>query len=457
MKKTLLTTAILSLFTVNAYAQTITSSEKQAIIQESVDEINILSHSDNVKNVTAQYGGNQVIAALNAAKVEPTTQVAGATITDSSGHGIRLTPGMTRKLQGILNIDVGAAAKGTYQDVMSTRVNGALLGTIALSGATGGKKLLKKELLVSVSSVATFEVLANNSDKIQDYFTNHPEQTQAFYDYLEKKKSEATTTAMYQHFVNLEQKLGIDAGFVDEVAQVEATSQYQAILADLEKRATVIDVSWVQTHPNQPQCSITDLEDIVYLSNKQYLGKHLLVDSLTFPNPYKTGSMPIYSVASFKQLKDNYKLNPGIIIQNQDHIPSYAAIRDYLKDKGINVTVYKREKDSNGNRLINDSNDARHANLNNNLTAFSVEDILHEKGRTYSGRNSSKQILNDKKNLRLATLKDMAFTAYYIENHPTLYKISANDYIKIGWTIYQRNKEMCLYDIPYTNLTQTIQ
>lgn len=449
MKKTILTTAIISFFTINAYSQTITPSEKQAIIQESVDEITAMSHTDNVKNVTSQYGGNQVIAALNKAQVVPTNQVAGATLTNANGHGIRLTPGMTNKLQKFMSIDVGSIAKGTYQDVMSTRVNGALLGTVAVSGMGGGTKLIKKEILLGVGTVATFEYLANNSEKIQDYFTNHPEQTQKFYDYLEKKKSEATTTAMYQHFADLEQKLGIDAGFIDEVAQVEATSQYQAILADLEKKAIAIDTSWAQTHPSQPQCTIQDLQDILSSDWKTYLNNHPLVAAQTIPQPYNIGSMPIYSVAGYKQLKVNYDDNPGTLTQEQDHIPSYAAVRDYLKGKGLNTDVYyATKKDNNGNPLLNLSSDARHANLNNNLTAFSVEDSLHKKGRTYGGRNTKKLIALDKLNLRLSTLKDIAFTAYYISQNVGLYNISEIDYINFGMTIYVRNKEMCLYDTP---------
>lgn len=445
MKKKIIATAIISLLSFNVYSQTVSVSEKEAIIKESVDEIAAMSHSDNVKNVTAEYGGNQVIAALNKASATTVTS-----ISNKPNAQLRLPPSFTRKINSIMNADVGSIAKGAYQNIMSKNITGVGLATVALESTTHtGRKLLVKEAVIGTAGIVSFQYLVDNSDKIEDYFSKYPDKVQDFYNYLEKKKSEATDSGMYDYYVGLEKKLGLDSGFIDEVAQVEATSQYQAILNNLEQQATAIDSAWAQTHPNQQQCSISDLEDIVSLNNKEYLAKHPLVEALTFPTPYKVGSMPIYSVASFKQLKDNYKNNPGNIVQNQDHIPSYAAIRDYLKHKGLNVTVYKREKDSEENRIINDSNDVRHAKLNNNLTAFSVEEILHEKGRTYSGRNSSTQIFDDKKNLKLATLKDMAFTAYYIENHPTLYKISANDYIKISWTIYYRNKEMCLYDIPY--------
>lgn len=271
--------------------------------------------------------------------------------------------------------------------------------------------------------------------------------TQKFYDYLEQKKLEATNSSMYQYYVGLEQKLGVDAGFVDEVAQVEATSQYQAILQDLEKKAIVIDTSWAQTHPNQQQCSIQDLQALLSEDWKTYLNNHPLVAAQTIPQPYIIGSMPIYSVAGFRQLKENYRLNRGLDMQEQDHIPSYAAVREYFKDKGLDVKAYYIKLDALGNKRVNNSKGARNINLEDNLTAFSVENMLHGEGRTYSGRNKNLSSI-DKLNLREATLKDIAFTAYYILKNPALYKISEVDYISLGLSVYRRNKEMCLFDIP---------
>ena len=187
---------------------------------------------------------------------------------------------------------------------MSKNITGVGLATVALESTTHtGRKLLVKEAVIGTAGIVSFQYLVDNSDKIEDYFSKYPDKVQDFYNYLEKKKSEATDSGMYDYYVGLEKKLGLDSGFIDEVAQVEATSQYQAILNNLEQQATAIDSAWAQTHPNQQQCSISDLEDIVSLNNKEYLAKHPLVEALTFPTPYKVGSMPIYSVASFKQLK----------------------------------------------------------------------------------------------------------------------------------------------------------
>ena len=74
-----------------------------------------------------------------------------------------------------------------------------------------------------------------------------------------------------------------------------------------------------------------------------------------------------------------------------DHIPSFAATRKHLETK-LGRTL-------NADEL---------AKLNNEGTTILYETTIHQRySRTYGGRNSSEQILNDSQNLFEAAKKDM--------------------------------------------------
>jgi len=78
-------------------------------------------------------------------------------------------------------------------------------------------------------------------------------------------------------------------------------------------------------------------------------------------------------------------------LMTPDHIPSYASTRKYLESKlGRELTVDEARK------------------LNDEGTTLLYETEIHQKfSRTYGGRNSAEQILNDSKGLFEAAKKDL--------------------------------------------------
>ena len=141
----------------------------------------------------------------------------------------------------------------------------------------------------------------------------------------------------------------------------------------------------------------------------------------------------ILNVNTYKNLVDGYKTANKIIPQNQDHIPSYAAMEMYLNNHGITIKYFgvagKRDSD-----------------VQKNETAISVPEDIHKLGRTYVGRNTKIQINNDANDLLVATIKDITTTAYRLYQNPQ-YNITVDNYIQSAMYIYARNKILCLYDV----------
>ncbi|MFW5700895.1 MAG: hypothetical protein ACOCWM_04320, partial [Cyclobacteriaceae bacterium] len=83
--------------------------------------------------------------------------------------------------------------------------------------------------------------------------------------------------------------------------------------------------------------------------------------------------------------------NSALDKMTPDHIPSFAASKKYLETKlGRSLTVDEAKK------------------LSDEGTTILYETSIHQKySRTYGGRNTSEQILNDSQNLFEAAKKDM--------------------------------------------------
>ena len=97
------------------------------------------------------------------------------------------------------------------------------------------------------------------------------------------------------------------------------------------------------------------------------------------------------------------------------------------------------------------------SNLELNSSSITIPTELHQKGsKTYGGRNRKKNsnneslMVQDAKNLKEATISDIAITAYLFTIN-TKYHIKKEDYIKSSMTIVARNKLLCMYDVPYGN------
>jgi hypothetical protein len=116
-----------------------------------------------------------------------------------------------------------------------------------------------------------------------------------------------------------------------------------------------------------------------------------------------------------------------------DHIPSYAAIREFMEKQGYDVSSAK-------------------STLKRNTSTIAVLKLLHQHGRSWGNKNDSNLMSLDASDLKLATLKD--FNTYIermkdkaIFNGVNEYK--TNDFDNIAKSIsilYERNKLLCLYN-----------
>ncbi len=127
----------------------------------------------------------------------------------------------------------------------------------------------------------------------------------------------------------------------------------------------------------------------------------------------------IWDYGPYKELKKSARVGDKL---EHDHIPSIAAIYKYLESRdGIDT----RENPSLS--LI----------IKNNTTALEITKDMHKLGRTYGSKNTYIN-LGDSKNLRLATIKDMA---YHLANNYVLSKEMLGAFAGV----YYRNRLLCLY------------
>lgn len=135
---------------------------------------------------------------------------------------------------------------------------------------------------------------------------------------------------------------------------------------------------------------------------------------------YENVSDPVRlgNVGSYKALNDKAVIGDEL---EHDHIPSRAAVQAYLED-----------------RLGRKTNTAEGNNIKNNATALEIPKTLHASGRTYRGRNSYVQIAKDAEDLRLATIKDLAWHLYNSGGNMSL--------LSAFRQVYTRNASLCLFE-----------
>jgi hypothetical protein len=137
--------------------------------------------------------------------------------------------------------------------------------------------------------------------------------------------------------------------------------------------------------------------------------------------------MNSYSKLEYLRIKDNG--------QEDDHIPSFGALREYMKSQGYNVSLEQAK-----------------GTLKENTSTIALLKLLHKNGRSWGGKNNSNLISLDASNLKLATFKD--FNTYIermkdkaIFNGINEYKVTDFDNIAKSISIlYERNKLLCLYN-----------
>lgn len=141
--------------------------------------------------------------------------------------------------------------------------------------------------------------------------------------------------------------------------------------------------------------------------------------------------LPSFYSSDTKQLSqgdsDSYKalFSKKNTLLQRDHIPSYASIILFYKNKGYSFD--KKVED----------------NLKQNTSAIAINTEIHRKTQTYGGRNTKIRQDVDANNLRLASIRNMVFEAALVYKD---YDASAfSTYVAGAITLYKRNSILCLY------------
>lgn len=196
--------------------------------------------------------------------------------------------------------------------------------------------------------------------------------------------------------------------------KIENSPEYKNYLANIQVKINDIESEY-------------EMDQSKDLCDNSYY--HKLANSpIDFSNNLKltedgiNGINGIYAVNRYGNFPSNRNgYTPG-------HIPSYKAVHNFMiLSKGVALN-----KDREDNETFDD-----------NLTAINILTLEHRKGsRTYGGKNIKRNI-EDAKNLKLATAKDIAFFSAYL----ILFKFrDPTDYIKSSETLIKRNFYLCLYE-----------
>lgn len=111
-----------------------------------------------------------------------------------------------------------------------------------------------------------------------------------------------------------------------------------------------------------------------------------------------------------------------------DHIPAKAQIKLYIAKKlGRKLNTWEEQK------------------IEKNATALPVTVDMHFYGRTKGGKNDINQIALDAKNLKLATIKDLANHFLFISNNFGIQSSEMVQFIESSIVLWNRNKSLCLY------------
>lgn len=312
-----------------------------------------------------------------------------------------------------------------------------LLLSISFSSYSGIVK--KKDFIIGgavVSIAVAYQYYLKNPDKLSDFVSSNPEGAKILYGYSLTRKETTKNEKKKAVFENFNETLAFELGILKTRAEeIEVTPEWLKIYSEVLSKAEAIDQEMTK---NNLQCNTTQLK-LLFLKNSDF--ENTVNKLLPKIQNYPTHTL---NVNTYRYLYKNYT-NKSFNLEH-DHIPSKAAIREFLENKGITI------KSINYENKINNKNKISNNDLIYNESAISIPKLLHSESRTYAGRNSSKQITKDSNNLRLATIKDLTTIAYYLYlNENDIYNqnkfgIHYSDYINSGIILYTRNKLLCLYD-----------
>lgn len=280
-----------------------------------------------------------------------------------------------------------------------------VLGTALLLGVGGfaGYKITKEKF------IEMLEHPEDHEDMMLKLIDEHPLKFKAFKTFLNYNIENTDDLEYKQKILDFEDFYHI--GKDDKVAyKIENSPEYKNYLTNIQAKINDIESEYEMDQSK-------DLCDNVYY--------HKLANSpIDFSNNLKltedgnNGINAVNRYGNFPSNRNGY---------TPDHIPSYKAVDNFILKKGVALNSKRRD-----NNILDD-----------NLTAINIATLEHQEGsRTYGGRNIKRNI-EDAKNLKLATAKDIAFFSTYL----ILFKFrDPTDYIKSNETLIRRNFYLCLYE-----------
>ena len=288
-----------------------------------------------------------------------------------------------------------------------------------------------------LTGVAGYNYLIQHPDRMSEFFATHPELLDEFTRYVDYRIENAQTQEEFDTFNNVKQKAFLnDTENSNEDAILQNNFAFKQIQENVELNIKNIDIQLIQLNKMPNNCNRQSLEQLT-------MDKDSFENTINMFLPKIQTNLnitTILDVNTYRNLKIGYQNSDKFIILEQDHIPSYAAIDKFLNRLGISTKTRTRTDSKGTNKTVRDKD------LEFNETAISVPKAIHEAGRTYYGKNSTKKIEFDSNNLLIATILDISTTAFAFTQNPS-YGISADQYINSAMMIYLRNKLLCLYDV----------
>ena len=276
-----------------------------------------------------------------------------------------------------------------------------VLGTALLLGVGGfaGYKITKEKF------IEMLEHPEDHEDMMLTLIEEHPLKFKAFKTFLNYNIENTDDLEYKQKILDFEDFYHI--GKDDKIAyKIENSPEYNKYLNDIKERINKIEKEY-EADQSKYKCDTAYYQKISY-------------SQVDFPKELKLSiDSNIYAV-------NRYGNFPKVSGYTPDHIPSYKAIHNFIVLHGV-ILNPKREYN---------------VDLDENLTAITIFTSEHQKGsRTYGGRNIKRSI-EDSRNLKWATAKDIAFFSAYL----ILFKFrDPTDYIKANETLIKRNFYLCLY------------
>jgi hypothetical protein len=273
-------------------------------------------------------------------------------------------------------------------------------------------KIARAEVIVFIG-VAGAAYLATHPEKVENYLRKHPDRIDIVNEELDKavSKLDQNHPGLAQKTQLYENKLGIDdAAAQDALLRLESSPTWQRTYQEVQDDLAASD----RDYP-APDCQVNATYRGLLMKPRQFdESANQLLPAISNGRPVRPMDVNTYwNLGKLAVVGDKLE---------HDHIPSWAAVELFLKNKGI---AYSKD-------------------AYNNATAMEVFEDLHRNGRTHLAKNKTIRE-GDALDLRIATFKDLATHLYSLSigNYP---QGSIAHFLQSAIVVYQRNRALCLYD-----------